>query len=361
VFYHIFYPLRDFWFGFNVFRYITVRAALASVTAFLISILVGPFIIRALKRFGIGEPTFRKDAPSLYPLHRHKDGTPTMGGLIIILAVTLSTLLWADYLNRFVVISLVVFLWLGAVGFIDDHIKLTRKRPGLMVTTKLIGQLLPAFIIGIYLYLDPTWGKNLDIPFFKKLFVDLGVFYVFFVMLVIVASSNAVNITDGLDGLAIGCVSLIALAYMGFSYVSGHLNIAEYLRTLYIPGSGELAVFSASIMGASLGFLWFNSHPASVFMGDTGSLALGGAIGTVAILVKKELLLFLVGGIFVVEALSVIIQVVSFKTRGKRVFLMTPLHHHFQLMGWSESKITIRFWIVAVVLALASLITLKLR
>jgi len=362
MFYHLFYPLKDFWFGFNVFRYITVRACLASITAFLISVLAGPFIIKGLKALGIGEATFREDAPGLYPLHKHKEGTPTMGGLLIILAVTLSTLLWADYMNRYVVMSLVVFLWLGAVGVVDDYIKLRAKKlRGLMVTTKLIGQLIPAFIIGLYLYFDPRWATNLDIPFFKKLFVDLSIFYIFFAMLVIVASSNAVNITDGLDGLAIGCVCLIALTYAGFSYVSGHIELAEYLKILYIPGSGELTVFCASIAGAALGFLWFNSHPASVFMGDTGSLALGGAIGVVAVLVKKELLLLVVGGIFVVEALSVILQVGFFKLKKKRVFLMTPLHHHFQLLGWSESKITTRFWIVAVILALLSLLTLKLR
>lgn len=362
MFYHFFYPLRDFWFGFNVFRYITFRSALASVTAFFISVVLGPFIIKGLKVIGVGETTFRKDAPGLYRYHSHKEGTPTMGGLLIILAVTASTLLWADCTNKFIVIALVVFLWLGAVGFIDDHIKLTRKNTrGLVVTTKLIGQLAPAFIIGLYLYIDPAFGTSLDVPFFKNLVLDLGVFYIFFAMLVIVASSNAANITDGLDGLAVGCVSLIALTYAGFSYVSGNFNLAGYLHILYIPGAGELSVFCAGLIGASLGFLWFNSYPASVFMGDTGSLALGGAIGTVAVLVKKELLLLLVGGIFVIEVLSVIIQVISFRKRGKRVFLMTPLHHHFQLLGWSESKITIRFWIVAIILALLSLATLKLR
>jgi len=229
------------------------------------------------------------------------------------------------------------------------------------MATKLTGQLLPAFLIGLYLYIEPGATTNLDIPFFKKVFLDLGVYYIFFVILVIVASSNAVNLTDGLDGLAIGCVCAIALTYTIFSYVSGHMTIAEYLRILYIPGSGELSIFCASMLGASLGFLWFNSHPATVFMGDTGSLALGGAIGAVAVLIKKELLLFVVGGIFVVEALSVIMQIASFRLMGKRIFLMAPLHHHFQIKGWAESKITIRFWIVAIVLALFGLVTLKLR
>jgi phospho-N-acetylmuramoyl-pentapeptide-transferase len=361
MFYHLLYPLKDYWFGFNVFRYITVRAALASITAFLISVLAGPFIIKGLQCLNIGERTYRADAPHLYPYHQQKDGTPTMGGLLIILAVAFSTLLWADYTNRFIVISLSTFLWLGAVGFVDDHIKLTRGSRGLMMTTKLIGQLLPAFLIGVYLYLDPRWQTNLDVPFLKKLFLDLGVFYIFFVMLVIVASSNAANITDGLDGLAIGCIALIALTYAGFSYVSGHIKIAEYLWIMHIPDSGELVVFCASLLGAALGFLWFNSYPASVFMGDTGSLALGGAIGAVAVLVKKELLLLVVGGIFVAEALSVILQVGFFKLRGKRLFRMAPLHHHFQLLGWSEAKITARFWIVAVILAFLSLLTLKLR
>jgi phospho-N-acetylmuramoyl-pentapeptide-transferase len=361
VFYHLFYPLRDFWFGFNVFRYITFRATLACVTSFLISVVIGPFIIRGLRNLKIWETTFRKDAPALFPLHRQKESTPTMGGLLIIFAVIISTLLWADYLNKFIIISLIMFIWLGFIGFLDDYIKLKSRSRGLMMTTKIIGQVIPAFLIGLYLFLDPEYSTNLDVPFFKKLVVDLGVFYIFFVMLVMIASSNAVNITDGLDGLAIGCTGLIALSYAAFSYVSGHQQLAEYLRIIYMPASGELAVFCASLVGASLGFLWFNSYPATVFMGDTGSLALGGAIGPVAVLVKKELLLLLVGGIFVVEALSVILQVASFRLKGKRIFLMAPLHHHFQLKGWSESKITIRFWILAVVFALLSLITLKLR
>jgi len=362
VFYHLFYPLRDIWFGFNVFKYITFRTAFASITAFLISIIAGPFVIKWLKNLKIGEDTFRKDAPNLYQYHKHKEGTPTMGGLLIIISIVSSTLLWADYTNKYIVIALMSILWFGAVGFVDDRIKLTRKKSrGLLMATKLTGQLLPAFLIGLYLYIEPGATTNLDIPFFKKVFLDLGVYYIFFVILVIVASSNAVNLTDGLDGLAIGCVCAIALTYTIFSYVSGHMTIAEYLRILYIPGSGELSIFCASMLGASLGFLWFNSHPATVFMGDTGSLALGGAIGAVAVLIKKELLLFVVGGIFVVEALSVIMQIASFRLMGKRIFLMAPLHHHFQIKGWAESKITIRFWIVAIVLALFGLVTLKLR
>jgi len=324
--------------------------------------MVGPFIIKALRSFEIKEATFRKDAPHLYPLHKHKDGTPTMGGLLIILAIVGSTLLWADYMNRFIVISLLVVMWLGVIGFIDDYIKLTRKKAhGLMLVTKLIGQLIPAFVIGVYLFVDPRSTTNIDIPFFKNLVFNIGILYIFFVMLVVVASSNAVNLTDGLDGLAIGCVCFISITYAIFSYVSGHAEIAKYLRILYIPGSGELTVFCASMVGASLGFLWFNSHPATIFMGDTGSLALGGALGIVAVLIKKELLLLLVGGIFVIEALSVLMQITSFRLKGKRIFLMAPLHHHFQLKGWSESKTIIRFWILAIIFALLSLVTLKLR
>jgi len=285
-----------------------------------------------------------------------------MGGLLIILAIVGSTLLWADYMNRFIVISLLVVMWLGVIGFIDDYIKLTRKKAhGLMLVTKLIGQLIPAFVIGVYLFVDPRSTTNIDIPFFKNLVFNIGILYIFFVMLVVVASSNAVNLTDGLDGLAIGCVCFISITYAIFSYVSGHAEIAKYLRILYIPGSGELTVFCASMVGASLGFLWFNSHPATIFMGDTGSLALGGALGIVAVLIKKELLLLLVGGIFVIEALSVLMQITSFRLKGKRIFLMAPLHHHFQLKGWSESKTIIRFWILAIIFALLSLVTLKLR
>lgn len=361
MFYYL-YRLRELFFVFNLFKYITFRAAAASITAFLICIILGPFIINKLKTLRIGQRVRKDEAPGIYPMHKDKEGTPTMGGLLIILSIFLSTLLWANLKNRFIILGIFSVIWLGLVGFIDDYIKLVKRRSlGLTASTKLAGQILFGLVLGLILFLDPHVGDRLDVPFLKNLVINLGVLYVLFVICVIVGSSNAVNLTDGLDGLAIGCVIMIALTYTGFSYITGHSKFSDYLKIFYIPGSGELAVFCASIVGAGLGFLWFNSHPATIFMGDTGSLALGGAIGTVSACIKKELLLFIVGGIFVIEALSVILQVASFKIRRKRVFLMAPVHHHFQMKGWSESKVVIRFWIIAAILALLSLSTLKLR
>ncbi len=363
MFYHFLYPLRDLFFGFNVFKYITFRLAGAVITAFLLSAFLGKAVIRMLKRLKVGESVRKgKECASIYEHHKDKEGTPTMGGILILGVIFLSVLLWADLTNKYIWIAMGVTLWLGIVGFIDDYIKLTKKDSrGLTVAVKLIGQLILGLIVGFVLYLDPNIGDRLDIPFCKNLIVHLGVFYVFFVALVIIGSSNAVNLTDGLDGLAIGCVLIVALTYSAISYLTGHYNFSDYLHIIYIPNSGELAIFCAAIFGAGLGFLWYNCHPADVFMGDTGALALGGALGVVAVLIKKELLLGIAGGIFVVEALSVIIQVFSYKIRGKRVFLMAPLHHHFQLKGWAESKVIFRFLIVAVILALLSLSTLKLR
>ena len=319
-------------------------------------------MIRQLDRLKVGETIRRKHVPALYPLHAGKEGTPTMGGVLILAAIIISTLLWADVFNRYILLALASILWLGIVGFIDDRIKLSSKSSrGLRAFTKLTGQAIFGLFVGIYLLYGLRVEGILEIPFFKNLLVNLGYFYIFYVALVIVASSNAVNITDGLDGLAIGCVVMAALAYSIMSYVTGHIDFSDYLKIFYIPGSGELAIFCAAIAGAGLGFLWFNCYPASIFMGDTGALALGGAIGTVAILIKKELLLVLVGGVFVIEALSVILQVASFKTRGKRIFKMAPLHHHFQLKGWPESKVIVRFWIIAGIFAILSLATLKLR
>lgn len=362
MFYHLFYPLREIFFGFNVFKYITFRAAGAGVTAFVISIVLGPLVIRYLTYLKIGQYIRKEEIPALYDLHKSKQGTPTMGGVLILSAILFSTFLWADLANTYIQWVMLVTLFLGMVGFADDYIKLVKKRSlGLRATTKLFWQIIIALVLGVKVFCDPKISTNLDIPFFKNLIINLGIFYILWIVVVIVGSSNAVNLTDGLDGLAIGCVIMIALAYIGFSYVSGHSRFSEYLNIHYIPGTGELSVFCTALIGAGLGFLWFNSYPATVFMGDTGSLALGGAIGTVAVFIKKELLLLLVGGIFVIEALSVILQVASFRLRGKRILLMSPLHHHFQLLGWSESKITIRFWIVGAILALLSLATLKLR
>ena len=363
MFYHFLYPLKDFWFGFNVFKYITFRAAGSAVTAFFLSIILGPIVIKKLKELKIRQSVYRDDAPCIYEYHKVKEGTPTMGGVLIVGSMMISTLLWANLSNIYIIMTLFSTLFLAAVGFKDDYLKLKNKNShGLTARKKFLGQLLLGFIIGIYVvFFNHDIPKTLDIPFFKKVIIDLGVFYVFFTMLVIIGSSNAVNLTDGLDGLAIGCATMVALTYSIISYMTGNINISNYLNIFYIPGSGELTVFCAALVGSSLGFLWFNSYPATVFMGDTGSLAIGGAIGVVAVFIKKEILLLIVGGIFVMEALSVILQVASFKLRKKRIFLMAPIHHHFQLKGWSESKITIRFWIIASILALFSLATLKLR
>ncbi|MFH0941330.1 MAG: phospho-N-acetylmuramoyl-pentapeptide-transferase [Candidatus Omnitrophota bacterium] len=361
--YYFLYSLRDLFSGFNVFKYITFRSAMAAITTFFICIIFGSMIIRKLAQWHICENVRKKDeVAGLYDLHHHKQGTPTMGGLLMVSAIILSTLLWADLTNKYILVSLIAILWLGLVGFADDYIKLKFKRSkGLSAKAKFLGQIILGFAIGTFLYLDPETSTNLDVPFLKNVAFELGVFYIFFVMFVIVGTSNAVNLTDGLDGLATGCLLMVIFSFGIMSYVSGHLRFSQYLLIPYIEGVGELTVFCAAMIGACLGFLWFNCHPASVFMGDVGSLALGGAIGIVAIFIKKELLLGIVGGIFVIEALSVILQVGSFKLRKKRIFRMAPLHHHFQMMGWPESKIIVRFWIVAAILALFTLTTLKLR
>jgi len=362
--YHLLYPLRDWWFGFNVFRYITFRAAMASVTAFLLTLLIAPAVIRWLTALKVGQRIRQKgEVRDLYDLHRHKDGTPTMGGLLILLALIGSTLLWADFLNLKVILAVAVTAGLGAVGFADDYskLKLGNSR-GISARRKFLWQtgIALAFIL-ILLLRDPFYPASLEVPFFKHPIWSIGVWYVPFVLLVVVGTSNAVNLADGLDGLAIGCATMIALCLTVMSYLSGHWGLAGYLKIPFMPGAGELTVFCAALVGASMGFLWYNSPPASVFMGDTGSLALGGAIGAVAVLIKKEILLVIVGGIFVMEALSVILQVASFRLTGRRIFLMAPIHHHFQLKGWPESKVTIRFWILGAVFALLSLSTLKLR
>lgn len=361
--YHLFYPLRDFFIGFNVFKYITFRAAMAALTTFGLSVFLGPWVIRKLASLKVCENVRqREEVKGLYDLHHHKQGTPTMGGILIVSVILISTFLWADLSNRYILICLLSILWLGLVGFIDDFIKLRLKRSkGLSARAKFAGQIILGLVMGIFIYLDPNLSTRLDLPFFKDVIIDLGIFYILFVMFVIVGSSNAVNLTDGLDGLATVCVLMVAFSYGILSYLTGHLRFSQYLLIPYMDGVGELAIFCASIVGSCLGFLWFNCYPAQVFMGDVGSLALGGAIGLVAILIKKELLLVIVGGIFVLEALSVILQVTSFKWRKKRIFLMAPLHHHFQMKGWSETKIIVRFWIIAAILALFTLATLKLR
>ena len=361
--YYLLYPLRGYFTGFNVFKYITFRSAMAAMTTFFFCLIFGSYFIKKLTQLRVCEHVRNKEEVSgLYELHHHKQGTPTMGGLMMVSAIVAATLLWADIKNSYIQLCLFSILWLGLVGFVDDFIKLKFKRSkGLSARAKFIGQFSLGFLVGVVIYLNPNFSTKLDIPFLKNATFDLGIFYILFAMLVIVGSSNAVNLTDGLDGLATGCLLMVAFSYGILSYVTGHLRFSQYLFIPYIDGVGELTVLCAAMIGACLGFLWFNCHPASVFMGDVGSLALGGAIGLVAIFIKKELLLVVVGGIFALEALSVILQVGSFKLRKKRIFKMAPLHHHFQMMGWSESKVIVRFWIVAAILALFTLTTLKLR
>lgn len=358
--YHLLYPLRDMVSAFNVFRYITFRSAYAAITALLISFLLGPLFIRMLKRHQLTDGV-REFAPES---HAAKAGTPTMGGLLILVATLVPTLLWARLDNDFIWIMVVATLWLGLVGFTDDFLKVVRKRrKGLVARYKIAGQLALGLGIGIFIYytrMIPGPG-DVEVPFLKDAVMSLGPTYVLFVMLVIAASSNAVNLTDGLDGLAIGLAVFCALAFAAMSYLTGHVRFSDYLNIPYIAGAGELTVYCSALIGAGLGFLWFNAHPAEIFMGDTGSLAVGGALGTLAILIKKEIWLVIVGGLFVVIAASVIIQIASYKLRGRRVFLMAPLHHHFQKLGWAESKIVVRFWIVGALFALLAVSTLKLQ
>jgi len=352
------YPLHTQFSIFNVFRYLSFRLIYAALTAFALVFVLAPLVIRELQSHGVGQ-RIREDGPSR---HHVKGGTPTMGGILILFAVIISTLLWTDLTSRYVWLAIFAMLGFGAVGFWDDYLKTVRgKNQGLTALQKVIAQAVVALGIGVLFYSLPAYSTKLSVPFFKAFSPDIGLFYIPFAILVIVGASNAVNLTDGLDGLAIGPVVVAALAYTVVAYVSGHRVFADYLLIPYIEGSGELAIFTAAIFGASLGFLWFNTYPASVFMGDVGSLPLGAALGTVAVISKHELLLLLVGGVFVLEALSVIFQVASFKSRGKRVFLMAPIHHHFELKGWEEPKVVVRLWIIAVLLALFSLSTLKLR
>ncbi len=336
---------------------------MAALTAFALSLMFGPAIIRMLKALHIGQNIRdRKVSERLNDLHRGKQGTPTMGGIFILIAITVSTLLWAEITNRFILLALFGTLWLGVTGFMDDYLKVVKGcSRGLTASAKFTSQIILGLAVGIILYLDPANGTRLDMPFLKNVSVDLGIFYIVFAVVVITGSSNAVNLTDGLDGLAIGTTVFASIAFAVLCYVTGNIRISEYLLIPFIKGSGELTVFCASIVGAGLGFLWFNCFPAAVFMGDVGALALGGALGIVALLIKKEMLLVLVGGIFVIEALSVIIQVASFRLTGRRVFKCSPLHHHFQFIGWSENQIIVRFWIIASLLALLTLVTLKIR
>ncbi|MCZ6799636.1 MAG: phospho-N-acetylmuramoyl-pentapeptide-transferase [Nitrospirae bacterium] len=352
------YPLHSEMAIFNVFRYLSFRIIYAAVTAFVIAFVLAPPMIRKLQELGLGQRV-RDDGPSQ---HMTKKGTPTMGGILIIFAVLLSTLLWADISNLYVWLVMLSIVGFGLVGFVDDYVKILKVRSkGLSALQKLAAQSCVALGIGLFFYSSPGYSTELSVPFFKSFTPNLGYFYIPFAVLVIVGCSNAVNLTDGLDGLAVGPVMVASVAYLVVSYAAGNKLISEYLLIPYIEGAGELSVLMAAVFGASLGFLWFNTYPATVFMGDVGSLPLGAALGTVAVVSKHELLLLLVGGVFVMEAVSVIFQVVSFKSRGKRIFLMAPLHHHFELKGWEEPKVVVRLWIVAIILALLSLSTLKLR
>ncbi|MBI5233255.1 MAG: phospho-N-acetylmuramoyl-pentapeptide-transferase [Deltaproteobacteria bacterium] len=355
--YHFLYPLSEYYTIFNVFQYITFRTIYATLTALVLSFLIGPFIIKKLQTLQIGE-VIRTDGP---PNHISKQGTPTMGGVIILIALISSVLLWSDLANRYIWLVLFVTVGMGCIGFADDYRKVVLKdKKGMGAAAKLSLQFVVSFLAAVFLYAG-GFDTVVTLPFFKNARFDLGILYIPFVVLVITGTSNAVNLTDGLDGLAIGPITIASATYLVFAYVTGHVVIAKYLQIIYVQYSGELAVFAGAMAGASLGFLWFNAYPAQVFMGDIGALSLGGALGCIAIIIKHEAVLVIVGGIFVVEALSVIFQVASFKLRGKRVFMMAPIHHHYELKGWAEPKIIVRFWIIAVILALFALSTLKIR
>ncbi len=359
--YELLYPLRDQFSALNVFRYITFRTTYATITALLLSFLLGPWLIARLRKMRL-EQVIRTDGPSS---HLGKQGTPAMGGLLILASIIIPTLLWANLSNKGVWVMLIVTCGLGLLGFLDDYLHIVKQVPkGLRGRYKIVGQILIGAGVGLIIVLTHAYGDmttRTTIPFLKGRFLDLGYLYIPFVILVITATSNAVNLADGLDGLAIGMVIPPAIAFGGLAYVSGNAVFAKYLNIPYLEGCGELTVYAGALFGASLGFLWYNAHPAEVFMGDTGSLALGGSLGAMAVLVKRELLLVIVGGLFVIETLSVVAQVLSYRWRGKRVLRMAPIHHHFELSGWPETKVVVRFWIVAILLALLTLSTVKLQ
>ncbi len=361
MFLHLLYPFHTQFGALNVIRYITFRTAAASLSALAISLLLGPWLVRRLREFQIGQ-VIRQEGPQS---HRAKAGTPTMGGLLILAAAFVPTLLWADLTNAYVWIAVLTTAAFGAIGFADDYLKIVRRNHhGLLPRYKMGWQIAVALVVGIVLMVlqeQGAYNTRLIFPFFKRLIPDLGWFYLPFAVFVLVAWSNAVNLTDGLDGLAISTFAIAAATLTALAYVTGHRVLADYLLLVRFPQSAELTVFCGALVGASLGFLWYNAYPAEIFMGDVGSLALGAAIATVATLIKQELLLVVVGGVFVAEAMSVVIQVASFKMTGKRVFKMAPLHHHFELSGWSEPKVYARFVIVGIIFALFSLTTLKLR
>ncbi len=361
------YPLRDVFSPLNVFQYITFRSALAAILALLFTFIIGPWIIRFLRRHQIGEE-IRIDGPQS---HQNKRGTPTMGGLMIIGSVLIPTLLLADLSNVYVQIVMLAMIWMGIIGFLDDYMKVVLKmKKGLIARYKLLGQILLGVIIGVWIFNNPIFAdfrSVTSVPFFKNLELDFGFFYPVAIILVITGTSNAVNFTDGLDGLAAGLLAICFTVFSAIAYISGRVDFSSYLNIIYLPGAGELTIFTAAITGACIGYLWFNASPAEVFMGDVGSLSTGAALGAVAVLLKKELLLFIIGGVFVWEAVSVMLQVIYFRItknktgEGKRLFKMAPIHHHFELKGWPESRVVIRFWIIGLLLALFSLTTFKIR
>jgi phospho-N-acetylmuramoyl-pentapeptide-transferase len=376
LYYLLYHILQRYFSPLNVFRYITVRTVYASLTAMFLGFVFGPWLIRRLREMQIGQ-FIREEGPQE---HQKKAGTPTMGGVLIVLSTAIPTLLWADLTNPFILLALFALFAFAAIGFVDDYAKVSQQRNlGLTAKRKLWFQVFVSLVVGIGLLVLATrsaYRTELMIPFLKRLHPELVIHsllssrhlwplafvpFLVFVSLVITGASNAVNLTDGLDGLAIGCTVIAAGALTVLTYVSSNYRWATYLEIQYIPRVGELTVFCGALVGASLGFLWYNAHPAEIFMGDVGSLSLGGALGVIAVIIKQEILLFFVGGIFVLEAVSVILQVGSFKLRGKRIFRMAPIHHHFELLGWSESKVIVRFWIAALVFALFALTTLKLR
>jgi phospho-N-acetylmuramoyl-pentapeptide-transferase len=358
MFYHLLYPLHEYFSFFNVFRYITFRTIYAILTGLLISFVIGPWLIKKLKAFQI-QQVVREDVPSR---HMEKNGTPTMGGSLILAAIIIPTLFWSDLTNGYTWVVLLTALGFGALGFLDDFRKMRdRKGIGIKARYKFPIQVMIALVVSLILFYPFDHDSRLIIPFFKRVMPDLGNWYILFAVLVIVGTANAVNLTDGLDGLAIGPVLIASGTFMLFCYLAGNFRFANYLQIPFVKGSGELTILCGAMVGSGLGFLWFNTYPAQVFMGDVGSLSLGAALGTIAVITKQEFLLVIVGGIFVMEALSVIIQVISYQLRKKRVFRMAPIHHHFELKGWAEPKIIVRFWIIGIILGLIAMSTLKLR
>ena len=365
--YDLLYPLKDLFSPFNIFQYITFRAAGAAITALIISFLIGPRIIRTLSLLQIGEMINNIGPKS----HHVKKGTPTMGGIIILLSIILPAILWTKLSNINIQIILLATMWMGLIGFLDDYLKVIKKYPrGLIARYKMAGQISLGLIVGIILIYYPNssqFATSISIPFVSNGTMDIGWFYVPLVILVITGTSNAVNLTDGLDGLATGLVAIATLVFGAIAYASGRLDYSDYLNIIYLPGTGELFIFCLALIGACIGFLWFNANPAKIFLGDTGSLAIGAALGTLAVLLKKEILLFMIGGVFVAESVSVMIQVYYFRYtkkkygEGKRIFRMAPLHHHFELLGWPENHVVVRFWIIGILLALISLTTFKIQ